>query len=60
MTDNPRPRRRSYITASGFQEAFRRGAQDALRLAGREINDPDVWAVLDQIAERYELAAGDS
>jgi hypothetical protein len=56
MADDPRPWRRSYVTGSGFQEAFRRGAQDALRLVGREIDDPDVWAVLDRIAENYACA----
>ena len=41
------------------RDGFRRGAVDALRVACREIPDPDVWAVLHRIAERYELAGGD-
>lgn len=43
-----------------FREGFRRGAVDALRLAMREIDDPAVWRVLTELANRYELAGGDS
>jgi hypothetical protein len=41
------------LRASGFKEGFKRGALDALRLASREIDDPDVWLVLARLAERY-------
>jgi hypothetical protein len=40
-----------------YCDAFRRGAIDALRLAGREIDDPDVWVVLDRLADYYRGAA---
>ena len=43
-----------------FAEGFRRGFADALRLAMREIDDPAVWTVLTELANRYELAGGDS
>ena len=58
----PRPCRRNIVgrPAHLWRDGFRRGAVDALRLVGREIPDPRVWAVLDRLAERYELAAGDS
>jgi hypothetical protein len=46
--------------ASGWRDGFRRGAVDALRVAAREIPDPQAWVVLDRLAEAYELAAGDS
>lgn len=37
-----------------FRDGFRRGAQDALRLAQRQFNDPEVWWVLAQLADRYD------
>jgi hypothetical protein len=43
-----------------FRDGFRRGAIDALRLAARRIDDPHALVVLDGLADRYELAGGDS
>jgi hypothetical protein len=43
-----------------FREGFRRGALDALRLAAREFDDPAAWLVLSRLADRYQLAGGDS
>ncbi len=43
-----------------FAEGFRRGFADALRLAIREIDDPAVWTALTELANRYQLAGGDS
>jgi hypothetical protein len=42
-----------------WREGFGYGFRDALRLAQRELDDPHAWAVLDRIADQYELA-GDS
>jgi hypothetical protein len=42
-----------------WRDGFRRGALDALRLAARGVDDPDVWVVLDELAERYALAEGE-
>jgi hypothetical protein len=56
MTDDPRPWRRSYITASGFQEAFRRGAQDALRMLGRRCC-LDCAAEVERLVDYYQGAA---
>ena len=58
-SDTWRRRRRS--TPSGWRYAddwravFRRGALDALRCAAREIHDPNAWAVLDELADRYSV-----
>ena len=39
-----------------WRDGFGCGFRDALRLATREIDDPAVWSVLDEIASRYDLA----
>ena len=53
-----------FISAHEDKEArirgLRAGAVDVLRVAMRQVDDPDVRSVLERIAERYELAAGDS
>lgn len=54
-----RPGRQCGRHADTFRWGFAHGFKDALRLAAREIDDPDVWAVLDRIADQYELAADD-
>jgi hypothetical protein len=41
-------------------EGFKFGFCDGLRVACREVDDPVVWLVLNELAERYALAAGDS
>jgi hypothetical protein len=52
--------------ADAWRDGFRRGAQDALRLAAREIDDSHAWSVLSRLAARYtapddyELAGGGS
>jgi hypothetical protein len=48
----PAPR---YCTGRVFRDGFSRGFRDALRLAAREVDDPDVWAVLDGLADEYGL-----
>ena len=48
-TDN-----RQITTADHWRDAFRRGALDALRLAGREVDCPHAWGALERIAARYE------
>jgi hypothetical protein len=45
--------------AHAWREGFCYGFRDALRLAAREINDPEVWVVLTRIAESYTLAGSD-
>ncbi len=40
--------------ADVWQEGFRRGAIDALRLAARRVDDPHVWMVLSELTECYE------
>lgn len=39
-----------------WREGFSHGFRDALRLAQRRIDDPEVWAVLDRLADDYSLA----
>jgi hypothetical protein len=46
-------------TGDVWREGFGHGFRDALRLACREVDDPAVWLVLNELAERYALAAGD-
>ena len=60
--ETPRQCRRNTARrhADAWREGFAYGFHDALRLAAREIHDPDVWAILDRLADDYELAAGDS
>ena len=40
--------------AHAWRNGFARGAVDALRLAARELDDPDVWVVLVRLADRYD------
>ena len=42
----------------GFREGFRRGAQDALRAAGRHL-PPETWHIIEALADQYELAGSD-
>jgi hypothetical protein len=52
--------------AYAWREGFTRGALDALRVAQREIDDPNLWLLLSRLADRYgdpddyELAGGGS
>lgn len=49
------PRRQCGRYADAWREGFAVGFQDALRLAAREL-PPETWAVLEQLAQRYDLA----
>jgi hypothetical protein len=40
--------------AQFWRVGFSAGAVDALRVAARAIDDPDVWLVLSRLAERYD------
>ncbi len=40
--------------ADAWQEGFRRGAIDALRLTARRVDDPWVWLVLSELTKWYE------
>ena len=51
--------RQSGRYADTFRWGFARGFRDALRLVGREVDAPHMWAVLDRLADRYELAGSD-
>jgi hypothetical protein len=44
--------------AAAWREGFGYGFRDALRLAGRRL-PLECWAVLEQLADEYELAADD-
>lgn len=57
--DQPSASRRWCVRrpADLFREGFRRGFHDALRLASRAFDDPHSWAVLSQLADRYEADA---
>ena len=63
-SDDNTPRRpparnaRVGLYARGWREGFTCGAVDLARVASREIDDPHVWAVLDRIAQQYQLARG--
>ena len=46
--------------AHAWRAGFLRGRVDALRIAMREVEDPDTLAVLTRLADKYELAAGDT
>jgi hypothetical protein len=54
LKDRP-PRRGSDL----FREGFGRGWRDALRCAARCTNDPEVLAMLHQLANEYDLAGSD-
>ena len=41
--------------ASGWRDGFAAGAADALRCAGRQL-PPETWAILEDLADAYELA----
>jgi hypothetical protein len=43
----------------GWRHGFRSGAADALRLASRRTEDPDVWVMLSTLADAYALAGSD-
>ena len=48
------------LYASGWKAGFTAGAVDALRRAGRWLpGDPDLWAVLEDLAAAYQLVSGD-
>ncbi len=51
----PQRRRHGDVWREGYAYGFR----GALRLAARELDDPHAWAVLDELADRYDLAGGD-
>ena len=52
VTVNSKPRH-TPRPAQLWLDGFHAGAADALRRASREVDDPDVWALLDRIAENY-------
>jgi hypothetical protein len=52
VTDHPQ-RNGFHRPTDLWRDEFRRGAVDALRLACREIGDPDVWLVLERLADYY-------
>jgi hypothetical protein len=45
--------------AHAWREGFGYGFLDALRLAARRTDDPDVWVMLSRLGEEYTLAGGD-
>jgi hypothetical protein len=45
--------------ARAWRKGFGYGFRDALRLAARRTDDPEVWLMLSRFADEYTLAGGD-
>jgi hypothetical protein len=59
ITTQPRQCRRNAVGRHAgdiWRSGFGAGFRDALRLAAREIDEPAVWSVLSELADRYDLA----
>ena len=56
--DSPAPRRLGSY-AQAWRQGFGRGFQDALRIAARRTDDPQVWTLLSQLADEFSLAGSD-
>jgi hypothetical protein len=53
-TDRSRSARRLHVSpATAWRDGWRYGFIDACRLAARNTDDPQVWAVLSRLAVRY-------
>lgn len=45
--------------AEGWRDGFHAGGVSALRCAERRFEDPEVWAILGEVAQDYQPDAGE-